>query len=449
MAERDILRYQVTTTGTSIGLGDTSYPTVEADLTQDFGLQRVVRGLDSIRLTVTYSTSGVYVEPDNNRVLIEILDAFNNTILSDTETRSGTGQYYYTYSVPASTPIGIYKAVHSASIAGSGVVTEDFFKVVTSTPGSYYGKVVRGEDTVVATLSNEAQQLIDAGSSVTVTIKSSTGVIVASGLADDALSYSYTPGYNDSEGDFQVIFSFIVNGVTNLEQQFFTVAARREDNLVTTEEFKNSVEMLRFTSKIAKLTNEQIDNMLADAQAMAAQYVGYPIGNKLISGEKLDVRTDSKGFLYLRPRARNITKLIRCILRFHPVVSLTLPVSGFLLDSDTGVLKYVFTGGMILPGSIRGILNEYSFENWYEAIVDYETGFVRDEKIRIKKAVRLLALDILKQGLGLYDVAQIKAGNYQENYFDPLRTRNKGRGMSPLQEQAYEILQYFQRAPIV
>jgi hypothetical protein len=445
MAERDIPQYQITTNGTSTNLGDTSYPMVEADLTQDFGMQRVARGLDTINLNVYYQdANGNYIEPENQLVNIAIYDAFLNLIIYDTETRIASGQYSYAYTPPASAGIGIYKVVHSATVGGSASDIQDFFKIVSTNPGSYYGKLLRGEDSISATLSSEALSIADAGIPIRVKIKSPTGVIISEGIAASGV-YTYSPGYNDSEGDYQIVFYLTVNGSEQIEKQYFSVVARREENLVTVEEFTNSMEALRYKAKIKNFTPEQIDSLLADAQAIAEQYVEYPIGPKLISGEKCGVSTDYRGFLYLRPIAKNITKLIRCILRFHPSVSITLPVSGFIIDNNTGIIKYIYAGGQIIPGSIKGILNEYSFDNWYEAIIDYEVGFVRDEAIRLKKAIRLLAVDMLNQGYGLYELKEVKSGNYAEQYYDPLRMG----GISPLQREAFRILEYFKRAPII
>lgn len=448
MAERDVIYYGVYATGTSDLLGDSSYPTIIQDLTQDFNIQRVSKGLDSINLQVDYKDiNGNYIEP-SGQVYISIYDVLKNLIVYTTETRVASGQYQYTYTPPVSADVGIYQVLHSTTISGSALETEDYFKVVSSAPGSYYGKILRGEDSVTVTLSNESLQEIDPGTSIRVVIISPTGVTLVNTTCNGI--YTYSPGYNDYDGDFEVYFITTVRGVQQIEKSFFTVVLRREENLVTAEDFKKSLETYRFRNSISKMTDEQIDNTIADAQAIASQYVGYPISNKVINGEKASISTDYKGFLYLRPRAKNITKLIRCQLRYHPQVSITLPVSGFLIDNDTGVIKYIYSGGMIIPGSIRGLLNEYSYDNWYEAIISYEIGFVNDELIKLKKAIRLLTADMIQQGFGLYDIKEVKSGNYTEQYYDSLRSSGKRDvdGMTPLQKEAFRILGYFKRAPI-
>jgi hypothetical protein len=451
MAERDILNYTVQATNTSIGLSNTSYAPLTIDITQDFGIQRVARGLDSINLTVYYKdNNNILVDPDNQNVTIYIYDPLLNKIIETTETRVGTGQYLFSYTPSASATLGIYKAVHSATIGGSSIITEDFFKIVSTNPGSYYGKIVKGEDSVTAILSQESLQQCDPGVTPYVKIKSPTGVIISEGPAPSGI-YNYIPGNNDYAGDYQIIFYTIVNGSQQIEYQFFQVITRREENIVSAEDFIKSFESKRYARQLAQLTYEEIDNILADAQADATTFIEYPISNKVISGEKCSVAIDFKGFLYLKPRFKNITKLIRCILRYHPQVAITLPISGFIVDGNTGIIKYIYSGGQIIPGSIRGIINEYSFDNWYEAIIDYEIGFVNDEAIRLKRAIRLLATDIISQGYGMYDVSSVKSGNYTEQYFDPLRSLRKNSigGISPIRYMAYDILKYFKRAPII
>ena len=452
MAERDIPQYAVEQTNTSALLGNTSYPVVEADLTQDFGLQRVSRGLDQITLSITYQVSGKYIDPDSNYVKIDVSDPYGNAYISTTETRSSTGCYYFAFTPPVSSQLGTYKAVHSATIGTSGLITEDFFKVVSSAPGSFYGKVVRGEDTVVIQLSNEASQAIDAGTLPTCNIYSPTGVLISSGVSDSTYTYRYAPGYNDTDGEWQAVFTYLINGLPQQEYQFFTVVRRREENIITVEELKACSEGLRIKSKISALSNDDLDAYIADSQAMASLYIRNSISPKYISGEKCPVTTDDKGFLFLRPARKNITKIVRCILRFHPQVSITLPVSGFIFDGDTGTIKYIYASGLILPGSIRGLLNEYSFYNYFEAILDYETGYINDELIMLKKAVRLLAVDTIMQGYGLVNAKSLTAGNYKEEYYDQLRDVGKKtsqQGFSLYQKQAFVILDKFKRAPII
>jgi hypothetical protein len=396
--------------------------------------------------------SGTYIDPDQNTVNIQILDPYGNTYINTTETRASTGNYYFSFTPPVSSQLGTYKAIHTATIQSTGLTTEDFFKVVSSAPGSFYGRVVRGEDTVIINLSNEGAQAIDAGTIPVCKIYSPTGVMISTGPSDSSYNYRYAPTYNDSDGEYQAVFTYLINGLPQQEYQFFTVVRRREENIITAEELKSCSEGIRIRSKISAMSNDDLDAYIADAQAMASIYIRNSIAPKYISGEKCPINTDDKGFLYLRPMRKNITKIGRCILRFHPQVSITLPVSGFIFDGDTGILKYIYASGLILPGSIRGLLNEYSFYNYFEAILDYETGYVNDELIMLKKATRLLAVDAIMQGYGLINAKSLTAGNYKEEYYDQLRDVGKktsSDGLSLYQKQAYVILDKFKRAPIV
>lgn len=453
-AERDVSQYSLNvSTNTSIALGVSSYKDVLICLEQDFGLSRYVRGVDTVTLGIELTDSlGIPVDADST-VSIEILDIYSNIVQAGTDTKTGSGTYSYAYTPPASSTLGIYKATHSFTVGGSSAAIEEWFRVVSTTPGSYFGTVIRGEATWTgdSTITDARGILNDPDDNeVLYTVRSPRGVVLidnATATRIDTGEYraTYAPSYNDPTGTFSVTFTYTLNSVAGSEELYFKVSERKEELWVDAEEFRSSPYGKSVSSTIASWTNEEIEEVLSDSQSELEDDIGYKLTKNMVTGEKLRGIINQKNELFMDLLNKPVYKLIRVLLRYHPSVeALELPVSAWEIYHDLGQAKYLLQAGIPRATSVDNLLAETAWTGKVDLIVDYESGY--DEAPRAaKKAVKLVAVDTIEGINRTSDVSQVKSGNHSVKYFDPLRLSGKSSGSSGMSAKKQEAIRLLKK----
>lgn len=462
MAERDTSRFAIsTTTSTSELLGVSSYREVKIALEQDFSLVRTVRGVGTASLGVNIrDANGVGVDATGD-VLVEIYDAFESLLFSDVETKtdSATGQYTYNYTPPANSALGVYRAVHTFTVSGSAGEIEEWFRVVGNTPGDYSGKVIRGEETWTGTanIRNNLGQNVDPdSSSVKYTIRNPRGIILvnnadATRLGVGQYSASFAPGYNDSLDTYHVTFTYAINSVAGSVELFFTVAQRNEELVVDADAFKKSPEWMSVESLIPTWTDEQIEQVLAEAQEKVESWTGQRLGKTLITGERQLASINAKGQLFAQLNSPPVYKLIRALLRYHPTLTaLTLPVSGFEIYHNLGQIKYLLQSGVPLATHVDNLLAEYAFTDNVELILDYECGYDAGEVPRVvKQAIRILATGAINEASDANGIKSVKSGDHSVSYFESKEPSGGGAlfSLTKYEKRAFTILDMAGKIP--
>jgi hypothetical protein len=449
MIEREVSQFSaIAVTNTASALGMNSYLPIGIPLDQDFGLSRVVRETESITLSASFfDYNGAFVDPDGQEVDVSIYNHLGDFIITSAETRSGTGIYSSSFTPPASSTLGIYKAVHSATVSGSAIEVSEFFRVVASYPGSYAGQYIRGEDTIRGTAQfvDSVGNAIDPTGDVTVKVTSSTGVDliideIATRTGVGEYIYDYSPQVNDPVGIFRIIFTGTVGSVSQSHQQFFEVVARKEPLIIDAQEFRSSSYAKRID--LTGWENTDIEDAIMDAQAAVESYLGYKVFSHVVTGERHRVNMDRNAILSIRLNDQPIVKLIRVILRYDPFrVLYTLPANGFEVDHERSIISYNAMIGEPIPGTTDTIARNTSFAPWYDVIVDYEAG-LPEAANDLKMAVKILTMSIISGELAPLSsahVKKVKSGNYEESYFDT-RSPNVSGALSASEQRAYSIL---------
>jgi hypothetical protein len=448
MAERDISQFGlIATTQTSVSLGLNTYREVKIALEQDFNVARVVRGVGSKTLGVNLEDQDGPVDADGD-VIVQIYDSFGALVKSATETKTAgaTGEYTYAYSPPANAGLGIYKAVHSFTVSGSGGEVEEWMRIVANTPGDYSGTIIRGEETWSGTknIVNSLGQNVDPDDNdVKYTLRSSRGVILvenaqATRVGIGQYSASYAPGHNDPIGEYSVAFTYEINGTAGSCETFFNVSERKSELAVAASEFKSSAEGKGIASSLSGWSDEEIDEALADAQDRVEAWTGISLGKKVITGERKTGKMTDKNRMFVQLDNAPIYKLIRVLLKVEPTLDpINLPVSGCEIYHNAGQIEYSTQAVGDIETTIDNIT---ALDNLYESgelIIDYECGY--DEVPRAAKvAVRTLAASSIRKASGDSDVKMIQSGNHKVQYQD--NGSSGGSSMSRDEQRAFDIL---------
>lgn len=450
MAERTTDKYGIVThTSTSRELGVQSYREVEISLEQDFNLARVIRGVSERTLGVSLEdASGNPVNADGD-ILLQIYDSFNTLVYSVTDTQTASGEYESTYTPPASASLGVYHATHTFTVSGNEAQVDDWFRVVSTVPGDYSGRVLKGEETWTGETKvvNTYGEIVDADGDVTYTIRSPRGVVLvnnetATRTGTGTYQASYAPGYNDPDGTYYVSFSFVVNGLQSSSELFFVAMQRQPDLAIGAEEFKGSIEGKTIADTISDWTDSEIENALADAQDAIEHYLGYKVSKQVVTGAQVKGMVDSANEIYVNFGAQPIYKLIRAFMIVHPAMStINLPVSGWNINHDGGYAKYQFEYGEPYTGTSESILNAFQLKDEVDIVLDYESGYDTVPRV-VKQAIRTLASGTIDRVSRTEDIKKIKSGNHEVTYFDSdsSSSTNGDSNLSAKELRAYEML---------
>jgi len=447
MAERDINAYSINVdTKTSKELGVTSFKAVKKLLEANESLARVVKGQDTRVLGVEIASGGSPIDADSNSVTGSVYDIYDNLITSSIETRNSIGDYSFNFSPPASSEVGIYKTLHQYQINGENAEINEHFRVVDLLPGNYNGTIIKSQDTWtgVAKVVDDSGLLIDPDSNdVKVTITTSRGIVlirqVTATRVDKGLyTYSYAPTLNDPTGGYYVLFEYAINSQSDEYDLYFNVNEKEEELWVDVQDFKNSVEGKSISDVISDYTDEEIANQILDAQNQIKEYIGQDMSKHVVSGERVKSFTDTNGIMKAKLCAKPVYKLLKVQTRTQANGEMiTLPVSDWDINHDTGIIKYITN----LGNESREVpLNQYInslFVSDLDLFVDYEAGYDRIPGL-LQQVCRLFAAGNIEDFSGKGRLAEIKSGNYKEKYFSPVT--NSGSAQFDKRTSAFNLL---------
>ena len=447
MTDRDVAQYGITAnTNTSLLLGVNSYKDVAISLDQDFSLSRVIRGITEYELGVTLTdVGGLPVYADDNDVILSIYDAYGQLMDSYAESTTGSGSYGYTYTVPSTGGIGIYKGVHSFTVSGSSAEVDEWFRVIPTFPGTYSGTIIRGIDiwNTSIKIQNTYGVITDADGDVTCTIRDSRGVVIvnngiAERVATGEYKYAYSPTHNDPLGNYNATFSYQLGGTDLSEESFFIVSEKESELWVDAKSFLSSPEGKAVSNSVSNWETVDIEEMLADAQAELEAYIGYKVSSNIITGEKVNGSVNSHNEIFISLNSKPVYKILRTLLFYHPAVSMmTLPVSGWNIDHNYGQATYSLNVGIPYTSNINNIVNNFESQENVDLIVDYEAGYDSIPRA-LKKALRIMAVADIQASTRESSISEVKSGNHSVKYGDV--SSGSSRAVETQRQRAFNLV---------